>query len=65
MAETFAVGEEVQLKSGGPSMMVEEIDGAYVSCVWYEGKKVHRDKFVAATLRKYESSAGFVPLVRG
>jgi uncharacterized protein YodC (DUF2158 family) len=53
MDETLAVGDVVQLKSGGTSMTVEEIDGDHVWCVWFEGKKAQREKFGAGTLRKY------------
>jgi uncharacterized protein YodC (DUF2158 family) len=66
MAETFVVGDEVQLKSGGAVMTIERIDhDDDVRCVWFEGKKVQRGTFVAATLRKPAPSAGFIPLVRG
>jgi uncharacterized protein YodC (DUF2158 family) len=53
MAETFAVGEVVQLKSGGESMTVESIDGDNVGCVWFEGKRVQRDTFAAGALKTY------------
>ncbi|MFH1719033.1 MAG: DUF2158 domain-containing protein [Planctomycetota bacterium] len=53
MSETFVVGDVVQLKSGGESMTVEEIDGDDVSCVWFEGKRLQRQTFGAGTLKKY------------
>ena len=43
MVETFAVGDVVQLKSGGASMTVERVDGDDMSCVWFEGKKVESE----------------------
>lgn len=57
MANAFAVGDVVQLKSGGELMTVEKMDGDSITCVWSQNKKVERDTFVAATLDKYESPA--------
>lgn len=53
MDETFAVGDVVQLKSGGTSMTVEKVDGDDVSCVWSEGKKIQKATFASGTLKKY------------
>jgi len=52
MANVFAVGDTVQLKSGGDVMTVEKIEVDNVFCVWSQDKKVERDKFVAVTLEK-------------
>jgi uncharacterized protein YodC (DUF2158 family) len=57
MSEAFSVGDVVQLKSGGESMTVEGVDGDDISCVWFEGKKIHRQEFVAATLKVYQLPA--------
>lgn len=66
MTDTFALGDVVQLKSGGEPMTVEEIDGIDISCVWSEKKKVGRATFPAATLRKYTPPGlGSVGLRRG
>jgi uncharacterized protein YodC (DUF2158 family) len=60
MTDTFVVGDVVQLKSGGQSMTVEEVDGADVSCVWFDGKNRLRHTFDAATLKTYvRPAAGF------
>lgn len=64
MAEEFVVGDVVQLKSGGESMTIEEIDRDEISCVWFEGKNVKRDSFAAATLKKYKA-VGSVRLMSG
>jgi uncharacterized protein YodC (DUF2158 family) len=53
MVETFAVGDVVQLKSGGASMTVEKVDGDDISCVWSEGKKVQKATFSSGALKKY------------
>jgi uncharacterized protein YodC (DUF2158 family) len=39
---TFAVGDVVQLKSGGPQMTISKIDGdnSTYKCCWFNGKKV-------------------------
>lgn len=52
MAETFVVGDVVQLKSGGASMTVEKVDGDVISCVWFEGKKAQKETFGSGTLEK-------------
>ncbi len=52
MSDTFALGDIVQLKSGGEPMTVEEVDGSDISCVWSEKNKIERAMFSAVTLRK-------------
>jgi uncharacterized protein YodC (DUF2158 family) len=51
--DTFAVGDVVQLKSGGLSMTVEEVKGKDVTCVWFEGPLLKRQTFVLGTLKQY------------
>jgi uncharacterized protein YodC (DUF2158 family) len=65
MEDTFVVGDVVQLKSGGEAMTIEEIDDDDISCVWFEGKRVERATFVAATLKKYVRPSVGVTLSRG
>jgi len=65
MGEGFAVGDVVQLKSGGEAMTIEEMDGDDISCVWFEGKRIQRATFVAATLKKYVRPPVGVSLTRG
>jgi len=64
MSESFSVGDVVQLKSGGEPMTVEEVHGNDVSCVWFEGKKDHRQTFIAATLKPHKRAVGFVQVSR-
>ena len=47
----FKVGDIVMLKSGGPSMTVEEIqaDGR-VACSWFDGKSLKSAVFVPGML---------------
>ncbi len=52
------VGDVVQLKSGGPRMTVEEIDGKLIDCVWFEKDKISRNSFNSALLVK--AGPGFV-----
>ena len=47
---SFSPGDQVKLKSGGPTMTVEKVRGDTVTCVWFDGKKAHDRKFLAATL---------------
>lgn len=47
----FKPGDVVKLKSGGERMTVEEI-GEYVSCVWFNAKKIERDSFDPVVLEK-------------
>ena len=54
MSDQFAVGDVVQLKSGGTQMTVEKTAGDVVTCVWMDGKKQQRGEFAAGTLKKYE-----------
>jgi uncharacterized protein YodC (DUF2158 family) len=60
MSEEFQKGDVVQLKSGGPTMTIQDIgdftssgiqDGAL--CVWFDGKKKYSEVFDRSVLRKY------------
>jgi uncharacterized protein YodC (DUF2158 family) len=49
----FKVGEVVQLKSGGPKMTVQNIQGNEVWCTWFdEQKKPQRHWFAPEMLEK-------------
>jgi uncharacterized protein YodC (DUF2158 family) len=72
----FAVGDVVQLKSGGAIMTVEAVGKHHltqediVDCVWFEsvGKKqeVCRDSFPPAALKKSEPfKQGMIRVERG
>jgi uncharacterized protein YodC (DUF2158 family) len=56
---TFKIGDVVRLKSGGPSMTVDEltthgINGEpMVSVVWFEGSEQHHGNFLEAVLDLY------------
>ncbi|WP_342753788.1 DUF2158 domain-containing protein [Pantoea sp. MBD-2R] len=39
------VSEEVQLKEGGPSMIVTGYASGMVECRWYDGYSVRREAF--------------------
>lgn len=59
MADQLAVGDVVELKSGGPQMTIENI-GKYgmaathdqAKCVWFDGKKRVSELFELASLKK-------------
>lgn len=53
MADTFKVGETVQLKSGGPPMTVTVAGSAksHVTCKWFAGKKLEWGQFPPDALR--------------
>lgn len=47
---SFNPGDRVQVKSGGPVMTVEHVNGDSISCVWFEKTKQYRDAFPAVVL---------------
>jgi uncharacterized protein YodC (DUF2158 family) len=55
---SFKAGELVQLKSGGPKMVVEQ----YVSysdayeCTWFAGTKHNQQKFKVEALQYYDEN---------
>jgi uncharacterized protein YodC (DUF2158 family) len=56
MEHEFDVGDCVQLKSGGPEMIIEEIEKYggedKAKCIWFDGKKKVSDVFRFETLTK-------------
>lgn len=50
----FKVGDEVQLKSGGPVMTVTSIGTESLQCTWFKNDEVKRDAFPVEALEKYE-----------
>jgi uncharacterized protein YodC (DUF2158 family) len=53
----LSVGDTVRLRSGGPVMTVEKVRGDTVTCVWFDGKKAHDRKFLAAMLEPDDADA--------
>ncbi len=53
---TFAEGDVVTRKTGGPMMTVEDIrNDELVACIWFDGNhQVQRDCFAASTLLKWQ-----------
>lgn len=52
MADSFNVGDVVQLKSGGPLMTVTEVEDTTVWCVWFDKTEQKGGSFIAATLTR-------------
>ena len=44
------VGDVVQLKTGGPWMTVDRIDGERAFCLWHEGNVLRREAFLLKDL---------------
>jgi uncharacterized protein YodC (DUF2158 family) len=61
--EAFKVGDEVQLKTGGPPMTVENVNSGNVSCIWFHGGEAKCQTFPAATLVRYTRPT-YTPVVR-
>ena len=44
--QAIVVGDVVKLRSGGPAMTVETIDGGTARVVWFDGQQqTHRESF--------------------
>ena len=57
MAE-FKKGDRVQLKCGGPAMVVETVESdSQLWCVWIAANKKHGERFDSETLQIYQASA--------
>lgn len=52
MSRKFKIGDEVQLKSGGPKMVVKAYEGHDVICVWFDQNVPHERAFHQDTLKK-------------
>jgi uncharacterized protein YodC (DUF2158 family) len=66
MADSFSLGDVVQLKSGGPTMTVNSIDDNEVECVWFVKDQQQYGSFPAVVLRKYTPpSFGGSTVIRG
>ncbi len=58
----FNPGDTVKLKSGGPIMTVDWIDGQYAHCDWFENtgsnKKHQHGRFNIASLKPHDPTKG-------
>lgn len=50
---TFTVGMNAKLKSGGPVMTVESVDGDSVTCIWFDKAHLSRSTFFADTILRH------------
>ena len=58
MKQSFQIGDVVQLKSGGVSMIVEGYDDKkpeLIKCVWQNGMKSYRESYHEQALVKDDS----------
>ncbi len=46
----FDVGDVVQLKTGGPWMTVDRVDGDQAICLWHDEELLRREAFLLADL---------------
>ena len=53
----FAVGDSVQLKSGGPMMTVCKCTENYVCCLWFSGGGLQRADFEKDTIFRQGQAA--------
>lgn len=54
----FKPGDIVQLKSGGPTMTVQEIDDGGVFCVWFDKNKQQSSYFAPILLKEHRNTIG-------
>jgi uncharacterized protein YodC (DUF2158 family) len=47
---SFIVGTTVRLRSGGPRMTIQAIDGDAVTCVWFDKATLRRAEFATGML---------------
>lgn len=52
----IVVSEEVQLRGGGPAMIVTGTASGMVECRWYDGHRVRREAFREEELLQLRSS---------
>jgi uncharacterized protein YodC (DUF2158 family) len=53
----FQIGDVVRLRSGGPTMTVQENDGSEVLCQWFtKDNVVMQGRFPVASVKKYEAA---------
>ncbi len=56
MAESLKVGDVVRLKSGGPEMVIEKIEGTQALCAWQDAKKVAKSHYYQLTSLVFDRS---------
>ena len=65
MENTFKVGDQVELISGGPVMTVQRVvskspmdimddDAGHIRCQWFSGKKLEAGNFPAGSLKRVQ-----------
>lgn len=53
---SFRPGQLVQLRAGGPKMVVETSHDEYCYCSWFSGAKHNKERFSFAALQTYQES---------
>ncbi|MFN3606881.1 MAG: YodC family protein [Cypionkella sp.] len=50
--QQFQIGSQVQLKSGGPIMVIEEVENDTAYVVWFDKNEVKREQFNVGILSR-------------
>jgi uncharacterized protein YodC (DUF2158 family) len=50
----FNIGDVVVLKSGGPKMTVDRVEGGNMVCVWFDGNATKYGTFSSSALKVYD-----------
>lgn len=61
--EAFEIGDKVALKTGGPDMVIKDIDSQGAICIWHNGKNFEELRFEPRTLQKLPISPTTIRLV--
>lgn len=60
MANKFAIGDIIKLKSGGPEMTIRSVRSTpndYYDCQWFAGKKLESGRFPEDSLEPVKADA--------
>lgn len=61
--QSFHINDEVELKSGGPVMIIISVNGEEVICAWNDGKANYKETFYEYELSNCKSAYDAIPEV--